>query len=169
MAAIMVRKNGSKPAQQGSPTAPAREPARWDLSHAMRDMMGWDPFREMAPFAVPTPSGFVPSLEIKETADGFVFKADVPGVKESDLEVTTTGNRLSISGNREAESRKQTDTYYTYERSYGDFTRSFTLPEGADMSSVHAELKEGVLTVGIHKTAAAQPKKISVQTATKKG
>jgi len=169
MAAIMVRKNGSKPAQEATATAPAKEPARWDLSHAMRDMMGWDPFREMAPFALQTQSAFVPSFEIRETADGFVFKADVPGVKESDLEVTTTGKRLSISGKREAESRKQTDTYYTYERTYGDFTRSFTLPEGADMSSVHAELKEGVLTVAIHKTTAAQPKKIPVQTAVKKG
>jgi HSP20 family protein len=165
--AIMVRKNGSKAAHHVA--APAKEEPRVDPYRAMRDLMGWDPFRAMAPFAPPVPAGFAPSFEIKETKDGFVFKADVPGVKESDLEVTTTGNRLTVSGKREAESRKHTDTYYTYERSYGEFTRSFTLPEGADMSSVHADLKEGVLTLSIHKTAAAQPRKISVQTAAKKG
>jgi HSP20 family protein len=165
--AIMVRKNGSKPAHQVA--SPAKEAPRVDPHRALRDLMGWDPFREMEPFAPPVPAGFVPSFEIKETKDAFIFKADVPGVKESDLEVTTTGNRLTVSGKREAESRKQTDTYYTYERTYGDFTRSFTLPEGADMSSVHADLKEGVLTLSIKKTAEAQPRKISVQTAAKKG
>jgi HSP20 family protein len=166
MAAITVRKDGSKPAQY---TAPAtREPSRWDPYRAMRDLIGWDPFQEMAPFVPSVPSGYMPSFEIKETKDGFSFKADVPGVKESDLEVTSTGNRLTISGKREAENRQQTDTYYTYERSYGEFTRSFTLPEGADMNSVHADLKEGVLTISIRKTAEAQPKKIAVQTAEKK-
>ena len=161
--AIMVRKNGSKPAQP----AVAAERPRLDPLRAMRDLVGWDPFREMAPFAPQMPAGFVPSFEIKETKDGFVFKADVPGVKESDLDVSVTGHRLTISGKREAESRKQTDTYYSYERSYGDFMRSFTLPEGVDMSSVHAELKEGVLTLAINKNAQSLTKKISVHT--KKG
>jgi HSP20 family protein len=164
--AIMVRKDGSKPAHHAA--APAREVSRTDPYRALRDLMGWDPFREMAPFAPSAPGGFIPSFEIKETKESFVFRADVPGVKESDLEITATGNRLTVSGKRESESRKETDTYYTYERSYGDFTRSFTLPEGADMSSVHADLKEGVLTLTIKKTAAAQSRKIAVQTAAKK-
>ena len=70
---------------------------------------------------------FSPSFEVKETKDSYVFKADVPGVKESDIEGTVTGNRLSISGKREVEHKEQTNTFYTYERSYGDFTRSFLL------------------------------------------
>src|SRR5262245_43358340 len=79
-------------------------------------------------------------------------KADVPGVKESDLDVTLTGNRLTISGKREAERKEQTETYYAYERSYGDFTRAFTLPDGIDTNSVVADLKDGVLTVSVRKT-----------------
>ncbi|HEY8090391.1 MAG TPA: HSP20 family small heat-shock protein, partial [Polyangiaceae bacterium] len=92
----------------------------------------------------------------------------IPGVKESDLEVTMTGNRLAVSGKREAEKEEKTDTYYTCERSYGEFTRSFTLPEGVDASSVHADLNQGVLTLSIKKTPETQPKKIAIQTPAKK-
>jgi HSP20 family protein len=122
----------------------------------------------MTPFVPAAQAGFAPSFEIKETKDAYVFKADIPGVKESDLEVTVTGNRLTLSGKREAEKQEQTETYYTCERSYGEFTRAFTLPEGVDMNSVHAELNQGVLTVSIRKTPEAQPKKIAVQSAAKK-
>jgi HSP20 family protein len=163
MAAITIRKDGPQPA----PLAPTFEP-RWDPTRMMRDFFGWDPFREMTPFVPQIPTGFVPSFEIKETKEGYTFKADVPGVKEQDLEVTVTGNRLTVSGKRDAEKQEQTDTYFTYERSYGDFTRSFTLPDGVDMNSVHADLKEGVLTLSIKKTPEAQPKRITVQTAAKK-
>lgn len=163
MSNIAVRKeNGSKPA-----TLPATDP-RFEPFRLMRDLMGWDPFREMAPFAVQGTPGFMPSFEVKETKDGYSFKADVPGIKESDLDVTVTGNRLTISGKREAEKEEQTDTFYTYERSYGDFARSFTLPEGVDMNSVHADLNNGVLALSIKKTPEAQPKKIAVQSAAKK-
>jgi len=142
--------------------------SRWDPYRAMRDLMGWDPFREMMPFAAQTPAGFVPSFEVKETKDSYLFKADVPGVKESDLHITTTGNRLTIAGNREAEKKEQTDTYYSFERTYGSFSRSFTLPEGADLNTVHADLKDGVLTIDVKKMPEAQPKKIAIQSAAKK-
>ena len=161
MANITIRKDNTT--NQPAPVSAWEQPFRM-----MRDLMGWDPFREMAPFMPQLPAGFAPSFEIKETKEGFVFKADVPGIKENDLNVTMTGNRLTISGKREAEKQEQTDTYYTYERSYGDFTRAFTLPEGIDTDSVHADLKDGVLTVSIKKTPEAQPKKIAVQGAAKK-
>lgn len=163
MTNIAVRKeNGNKPIAATSPES------QWEPFRLMRNLMGWDPFREMTPFVQQIPAGFAASFEIKETKDAYLFKADVPGIKESDLDVTVTGNRLTVSGKREAEKQEQTDTYYTYERSYGDFTRSFTLPEGVDMNSVHADLKDGVLTLSIKKSPEAQPKKISVQTAAKK-
>ena len=163
MANIAVRKdNGNKPA----PIATV-EP-RWEPFRLMRDLLGWDPFREMTPYVPSVSGGFIPSFEIKETKDGYVFKADVPGVKESDLEVTMTGNRLSVSGKREAEKEEQTDTYYTCERSYGEFTRSFTLPDGVDGNSVHADLNQGVLTLSVRKMPEAQAKKIAIQSAPKK-
>lgn len=163
MSNIQVHKNGEK-----QPTAMTTEPARrWDPFRAMREMLAWDPFAEMAP--IPTlPGAFNPSFEVKETKDAYCFKADVPGVKESDIEVTMTGNRLTISGKRESEKKEQTDTYYTYERSYGDFSRAFTMPDGIDANGVHADLTNGVLAVTIKKLPTEQPKKIAVQTPAKK-
>ena len=60
--------------------------------------------------------------------------------------MTLTGNRLTVLGKREAETQEQTDTYYAYECSYDDFTRSFTLLEGADANGINADLKDSVLT-----------------------
>ena len=91
-----------------------------------------------------------------------MFKADVPGIKEPDIEVNLAGNRLTISGKREAEKEDKGETLYTYERSYGSFTRTFTLPEQTDASQVKAELKNGELTVVVPKTPAAVAKRIPV-------
>jgi len=128
--------------------------------------MGWDPFRQMAPFFAgeEQPVRFTPEFEVKETKEGFVFKADIPGVKEKDLEISMTGSRLTISGKREAETEENTDTYYACERAYGTFTRAFTLPEGTDGNNhIRAELKEGVLTLLLPKKPELQPKRIEIK------
>ena len=142
--------------------------ASWEPFRMMRDLVGWDPFREMMPSSPQMMGGFFPSFEIKETKEAYLFKADLPGVKQSDLEVTMTGNRLTVSGKRESEKQEQTDSFYASERSYGSFTRSFTLPDGVDTSNVRAELDQGVLTLQIRKSAAAQSKRIAVQSTTPK-
>jgi HSP20 family protein len=138
----------------------------WDPLRAMRDLLRWDPFREMAPmfpsFAALDRSTFYPSFDVTENKDAYLFKADVPGVKKEDLEITTTGNRLQISGKRDTEQETKNDTVYTYERQYGSFTRAFTLPDGADLEHAKSELKEGVLTVVIPKKPGAQAKKVAI-------
>jgi HSP20 family protein len=155
MANIAVQKeNGGKPV----PAAPTRE---WDPFRVMRELMRWDPFSEMAPIA--SEAAFAPAFEVKETQDAFVFKADMPGIQEKDLEVKLTQNRLSISGKREQEKSEKGETFYTYERSYGSFARAFTLPEGVDGENIKAELKEGVLTLTLPKRPELQPKKIAVK------
>ncbi|MFN7135345.1 MAG: Hsp20/alpha crystallin family protein, partial [Myxococcales bacterium] len=106
---------------------------------------------------------FVPRFEVKETKDGYVFKADLPGVDEKDVDVSLTGNRLTISGRREAEERKEGETYFAYERSFGSFSRTFTLPEGVDTEHVDAELKNGVLTIQLGKRAEMKPRKIALK------
>lgn len=145
--------------------APAQAPT-FDAFKVMRDMLAWDPFREMRPL-FPTINAaelsFAPAFEVKETPTEFVFKADLPGVKESDLDVSLTGDRLTISGKRETEGSDKTDTYYTWERSYGAFTRTFTLPGGVDADHAKADLKEGVLTLVLPKTPEAQARKISIK------
>src|SRR5438270_7766658 len=90
----------------------------WEPLRMMRDLLSWDPFAEM----LPSPSNesvlFTPRFEVKETQDAYVFHADLPGIAEKDLDISLTGNRLTVGGKREAEQRQESDTYYTYERSY---------------------------------------------------
>lgn len=143
----------------------ARVIREWEGSRLMRNLLGWDPFREMAPFAVsPFEEGEMsPAFDVKETPEGFQFHADVPGIQEKDLSLTVNGNRLTISGKREKEEKKQTETYYAYERTHGSFSRSFTLPNGADVQATKANLKDGVLDVFVPKKAAEQPKKVEIK------
>lgn len=150
--ADIIKKNGGQALVQ-----------EWDPLRMMRDMLRWDPFREMAPvFPNLERAAFNPNFDVTETKDAYVFKADVPGVKQEEIEITTTGNRLQISGKRESEQESKTDTVYTYERQYGSFARSFTLPEGADVDHAKTELKDGVLTLVVPKLATAQTKKIPI-------
>lgn len=160
MSNITVRKqNGDRPV---STTEPA---ATWDPWRTMRALLTWDPFREMAPFPAVDEHAvaFTPAFDVKETKDAYLFKADVPGMTEKDLEVTITGNRLTIGGKRDQENEEKNDRYYCYERSYGAFTRSFTLPDGADLDQLTARLERGVLDVVVPKRPEVQPKKIAVK------
>ena len=116
----------------------------WEPLRLMRELMSWDPFAEMLPSLNTEPMMFTPRFEVKETKDAYVFKADLPGIDEKDLEITLTGNRLTVSGKREAEERDENERLYAYERSYGSFSRSFTLPDGADVEHADADLKSGV-------------------------
>jgi HSP20 family protein len=148
--------------------------SEFDPFRVMQDLLRWDPFRgsgawERAIQPFTREAGFAPDFEVKETKDHYVFKADLPGVKDADLDISLTGNMLTISGKREAEHKEESDTFYAYERSFGNFTRSFALPEAADSDNVKAELKDGVLTIWLHKKAEMQPKKIAVKATTDGG
>jgi len=145
---------------RAAPTALWRDPFE-----AMRDLFRLDPFLEMGALATGG-TAFVPAFEVKETKDAYVFRADLPGVKEEDVDLSLTGNRLTIGGKREAEQKTENDRYFAYERSYGSFSRSFTLPEGIDKDNVQADMKNGVLNVIIAKKPEVQPKKISLTAGT---
>ena len=166
MAHVAVQSQpGLKRYPETKPTkkAPIRwNPIRWSPLRWMRGL--WDPFVRMAPLLKREPLRFLPDFEIKETNDAYLFKADVPGVKPADLDIAVWGNRLRVSGKREEEKEDKTDSYYACERSYGSFSRSFTLPEGADTNAVKADLSDGVLTLSIARKAGDHPKKIAVET-----
>ena len=137
--------------------------ADWDPIRTMREMLRWDPFREMAPlFSAYERPAFNPSFDVSENQDAYIFKADVPGVKKEEIEITMTGNRLQVSGKREYEHETKNDTLYTYERQYGSFARSFTLPDGVDVEHATSELKDGVLTLIVPKKPELQAKKIAI-------
>ncbi len=137
-------------------------PGHWrDPFEVMRDLLGLDTWGDTGRIGAPA-SGLFPPFEVKETRDAYVFKADVPGVKEEELDVSLTGNRLTISGKRLAEERSEGERYYAYERAFGSFSRSFTLPDGCDTEHVNADLRHGVLTITLPKKAEVQPKRIAV-------
>jgi HSP20 family protein len=152
--ATLIRRNQNE-------VAPSSGSA-WDPFRVMRDVLRWDPFRELEAAAGGDYGLFAPSFDVKENKEGYVFRADLPGVREEDLEISLTGNRLTISGKREQEKREQGETYYASERSYGSFSRAFTLPNGTDGDNVKAELKNGVLQVTVPKKPEVQPKKITI-------
>lgn len=151
---LIVRRNPSTEL----PALPQFHPLR-----SLRELLSWDPFQEMAPLLPLDLHRVIPPFEVKETKDRFVFMTDVPGVDAKDIEILLTGNRLTIAGTRidKVEKGEEGD-YYARERTYGTFTRSFTLPEGADLNAVQANLSTGVLTIVFPKVAAVQPKKIPV-------
>jgi HSP20 family protein len=135
-----------------------------DPFSTMRDLLRWDPFREGGLTALfDREVGFAPAFEIKETKDAFEFKADIPGVESKDIDVKLTDNRLTVSGKREAEKTDKGDTYYTYERTYGSFTRSFVVPEGVNNDAVNADLKDGVLKIVLPKKPESKPRDVPVK------
>jgi HSP20 family protein len=143
-------------------------PTEWNPMRVMRELLNWDPFREMAPLAgFQDLTAWNPHFDVTENKDAYVFKADLPGVKQEDVEISATGSRLQISGKREMEQETKSDTIYAFERQYGSFTRTFTLPDGADVEHARSELKAGVLTLVIPKHAEAQAKKIPISTGAK--
>jgi HSP20 family protein len=146
-------------------------PTIWDPRRMMERMQVMDPFRllhemmSMDPFAglvAPTGTMFAPDIEIRETKEAYKLTADLPGVSMEDLEINMTGNRLTVSGKREEEQREEDERFFAYERSYGTFSRSFVLPEGADVDNVKAELEGGVLRITVPKKAEMQPRRIEV-------
>lgn len=157
MADITVR---NEPEKRASIT----QSQSWEPFRIFRHLLDWDPFRQMAPLVAQGQLAFAPDFDVKETKDQYVFRADMPGVKASDLDVSMAGGRLTISGKRESEREEKGETYYASERSYGSFFRAFTLPEGANASAVNADLRDGVLTVSVAKLPEVQAKKIPVAT-----
>lgn len=126
----------------------------------MRDFLRWDPLRDYD-LGAPT-AAFMPSFDVKESSDAYQFKADLPGILEADLEISLESNRLTVAGKRETEAVNEGERWHLSERSHGNFSRTFTLPEDVDSEKVVAELRNGVLTLMVPKRPEVRPKKISV-------
>jgi HSP20 family protein len=161
--ANLIRRREAEPSatERVDPFRTVRDLLRWDPFG--REMFRWDPFAEIEPMLGRGPAVFMPDVEVRETESAFVFKADLPGVRDEDVDIAISGNRITLSGKREAEERREDERYYAYERSYGSFSRTFTLPEGmVDMDKADAELKDGVLTVQVPKKEATQSRRIPI-------
>jgi HSP20 family protein len=140
----------------------------------------WDPFRELSEFQnrlgswfgrspaqkgqeSGTISQWSPAVDIIEDDKEFLIKAELPDVKKDDVHVTVENGVITISGERKFESEVKHKRYHRVERSYGNFTRSFSLPDGSDSSKVRAEFKDGVLQVHLQKSETARQKHIEVK------
>jgi HSP20 family protein len=107
---------------------------------------------------------FHPKIQIKESKKNFVVSAEIPGMKESDVEVTLEDNTLILQGEKKIESEDEKDGFFTSEFSYGSFYRSIPLNEDVDPDSVKASCNDGVLKVVLNKVkeSSHQAKKIQV-------
>lgn len=104
-----------------------------------------------------------PACDMNETDNAFVVKLDVPGVKLEDLNLEVEGDRLFVSGERCKETEEEKKGSFYSERSYGEFCRMFTLPEGADTENVEAEYQDGILKIQIPKIEAAKGRQIPIK------
>ena len=110
------------------------------------------------------PSRWAPALDVLQEDGDIVVRAELPGVKQEDVDITLQNGVLSISGERRAEEQKEGSGYYVRERRYGSFQRSMTLPEGVDESKIRARFQDGVLEVRVEGAAAVrEPKRIQIE------
>ena len=107
---------------------------------------------------------WAPSMDGLEEDGNLVIKAELPGVKQEDVDITVHDRVLTISGQRREESETERGGYHVRERRYGSFSRSLALPEGLDESKIHARYDKGVLEVTVEGVAAVQePKRIQIE------
>jgi HSP20 family protein len=137
-----------------------------DLQNRFARLFGFAPATTMSSSREAlTVAQWAPSVDISEDDKEWLVQADLPQVKKEDVKVTVENGVLTITGERRFEKEEKDKKYHRIERSYGDFLRSFTLPEGADGSKVSAEFKDGVLKVHLPKSEKAQTKSVEVKVA----
>jgi HSP20 family protein len=141
-----------------------------------RNLMPWSPWRDMMSmremvdrfFEEPTgrisSDVFHPTISIRETSKNLIIEADIPGVKEDDLDIEIENDKVIIKGERKHEQEVKREDYYHMESSFGSFSRMISLPSNVNAEKADAEIKEGVLRISIPKEEQKKPKKISVKT-----
>ena len=141
----------------------------------------WDPFRDVLALQnrmnslfqdfnrgdgggdVMTTASFVPPVDIYEDEHKITLKLEVPGMKESDLDIQLENNMLTVKGERKFENEEKEENFHRIERRYGSFFRSFTIPNTVNPETVKANYEAGVLRIELEKRAEAKPKQIKVE------
>lgn len=108
-------------------------------------------------------SGWAPAVDIEETQDRIVLRVDLPGVSLDQIELKIENEHLTLRGERAFPAASRREDFHRIERSFGNFFRSFTLPQNINQAAIHAELKNGVLEVMLPKKAETRSKPIQVQ------
>ncbi len=135
----------------------------------------WDPFRELQremgrliesldPFQSGRSVHYYPPLNLYDSADHYLLTAQLPGISTDDIELTITGETLTMRGERKRPESVKDDSYRRQERPVGRWSRTITLPERVDSSRVSASFCEGILTITLPKAESAKPRHITVTT-----
>jgi HSP20 family protein len=141
----------------------------------------WEPFRELSTlqnemnrlfntvFDAPSPANggstlrrWMPAMDLVETDDHFVLRADLPGMSQDDVNIEFEDGTLTVSGERKAEHESKNEGYYRVERAFGAFSRSLTLPQGIDPEAVTANFENGVLEIRVPKPEERKPRRIEI-------
>jgi HSP20 family protein len=121
-----------------------------------------DPWSVFDETSLTSSFGWSPALDVIDGEKEVTVRAEIPGVDPKDVEVTVSGNLLTLAGEKKNVSEEKGKNWYRSECSYGSFRRTITLPEGVDSEKVQAEYSNGVLTVRVAKSRTAVPRKIAV-------
>jgi HSP20 family protein len=139
----------------------------WDIqsqinrmfNEMLGDYLGQRPARQLEGV-----TGWAPAVDATTKNGDLVIRAELPGVRPEDVDISLQNNVLTISGERKAEQEEERGGYFIRERRYGSFSRSFTLPQGTDESKVHARFDQGVLQVTVEGAGAIEePKRIQIE------
>ncbi len=122
----------------------------------------WSRFFGDSGFSVFSETTWTPALEVKENKDNIVVTAEIPGMNAKDVEVTISGDLLTIKGEKKQEKEEKDEAYHLIERRYGSFTRSIRLATEVDTKNIKATHKDGVLTVTLPKSEKAKEKQIKI-------
>jgi HSP20 family protein len=143
-------------------------------------LIRWEPVRELntlqnemnrlfnSVFDTPAPNGgaslrrWIPAMDLVETDEDFVLRADLPGLSEGDVNIELEDNVLTVSGERKSEHEERKEGYYRVERASGSFSRSLTLPEGVNPDTIKASFNKGVLEIRIPKPEERKPRKVAI-------
>ena len=144
----------------------------------MSNINRWDPFQEaltlreamnqlfeesfVQPGQTRGGQGFVPALDLSETAEGFLVEAALPGLRPEDLEITVENNVLTIKGQLRQETENSKRNYHRIERRFGSFQRTIGLPSTVKADQIKASLHNGILRLDIPKAEEVKPRKINV-------
>lgn len=135
----------------------------------------WEPFRSFKPFhgdmetwfenagERPKNRAWRPNVDVYETEESYVLKADIPGMNKEDIKIDVNDGTLTFKGEKKLEEKTENENYVRVERSYGAFTRSFTLSDNVDAENIQASYKDGVLEITLRKKEEAKPKEINIE------
>ena len=122
----------------------------------------WDSFFGERPLARAWEREWAPSLDVSETKDNFVVKAEVPGIDAKDIDISLTGDVLTIKGEKKQEKEEKEEDYHLVERSYGAFSRSIRLPAEVESTKIRASYKNGILRVTLPKSEKVKAKEVRI-------